>query len=633
MIRNLIFIYLFLLLPMLVYAQYTSTQGRFQVDEIKGCAPFTVNILNTNLITTDQCTGANPCGMFWGDGTPEEQNIFTHTYTQPGTYNLQVLYQTIGFDNIQIVVTPNIPPAFNIFTCGGNEIQVRVTDTNYDGYFIDFGDGTEVQVPQGNVSVSNIYAISGSKTIAVRGKDTNADDNCSSATQQVTAMATLPTPFINTLEVASQSQINLELTTLPNIQYRLEIATNNNTTFQVVQTVYNSITASVTNVNTASNYYCFRLGAFDPCNNTISYSNIICSIDFDAVAQNNQNALSWTTHTAGISGYRLQRNGATILTPTPPTSGFTDTNVTCNLNYCYQLVADYANSSRSFSIVNCVTAFSSDIPTPITNATSTVTATGVEITWQQDPAFQATEYSVFRKEGSGSYALIGKTTSTSFTDAGYTSEQAFCYQISYIDACNNEAPLGTEICMIRFTGELTPENYTSLSWTPYTGWEDGVREYVIEKYSASGQLIQTIVVGPGTTTYLDMDFDPDHQVIRYVIKANANTPGLGQAVSNEIEIKKEPRVIFPTAFTPDSQGPVENEVFKIFTQYIASYELFIFNRWGELIYSTRDKDTGWDGTYKGQDVPDGTYAFTVRLTDLTGHSFTHSASVLLLRKR
>jgi gliding motility-associated-like protein len=626
-------IILLIVLPTLVRAQYTSNLGRFEVDQIKGCAPLTVNILNFNLVTTDECTGDKPCGIFWGDGTPEEQNSAEHTYQQPGTYTLRVLYQTIHFDTIKIVVTPNIPPSFNLFTCGGNEVQVNVTDTNYDGYIIDFGDGTEVQVPQGSVTVNHTYANSNVQTISVRGKDTNADDNCSVNQQNFQPRDALPTPFINELQVVGNNQITLELTTLANIQYRLEMATNNNTTFQLVQTVYNSTTETVNTINTANNFYCFRLGAFDPCNNTTSYSNIICGIDFNAVAQNNQNDLSWTTNTTGIGGYQVLRDDATIGTPAPPTAAFVDTNVICNTSYCYQLIANYTNSSRSISMVNCITAFSSDIPTPITNATSTVTASGVEIAWQQDPAFQAVEYSIFRKEDGGNYQLLGKTTTTSFSDNVYTSEKEFCYQIKYVDACENEAPLGTEICMIRLTGDLTPENYVNLSWTAYTGWENGVSEYVIEKYSAGGQLLQTIPVSAGTTTYLDMEVTPDHQVIHYVIKANPNNPGLGQAVSNAIEIKKEPRVTYPTAFTPDNQGPVDNEVFKIYTQYIASYELFIFNRWGELIYTTRDKDIGWDGTFKGQDVPDGTYAFTVRLTDLTGHTFTHSASVLLLRKR
>nr|MCU0357244.1 gliding motility-associated C-terminal domain-containing protein [Cyclobacteriaceae bacterium] len=125
----------------------------------------------------------------------------------------------------------------------------------------------------------------------------------------------------------------------------------------------------------------------------------------------------------------------------------------------------------------------------------------------------------------------------------------------------------------------------------------------------------------------------DHQVIIYVIKANPVTPGLGQSVSNKITLTKTPLIFYPTAFTPDNQGPVENEVFRVFGQFITSFEMQIFNRWGELIYSSKNIDEGWDGTFRGNDVPEGTYAFIARMKDLTGASFTQSGSVVLLRKK
>jgi gliding motility-associated-like protein len=637
MIKNIAFLIIFLL-PVITQAQYLSIGGRFLVVEQKGCASLTVNIQDTNLKPAEAiCGPGNPCDISWGDNTQEQitTNTAGHTYTQPGTYTLQVLYQNVGFDEITIEVTPNTPPTFNLFTCGGNEVQVRVTDTNYDAYIINYNDGSpEVQVPKGNLAFdSHTFAFGGAKTISVRGKDVNADDNCNAANQNVQAIFTLPAPFINELVVTSNSQIDFEFTTLPNIQYRLEVATNNNTTFQLAQIVYNSITASLTNLRTDDNFYCFRLGAFDPCNNTTTYSNIICSANVDVEAQNNLNEITWISNNSGVSNFTLSRDGAIIGTLAPGTTGLTDNNVTCNNDYCYQLVTNYANSSTSISGIKCVTAFSSDLPTPITNATASVTSTGVQITWQQDPAFQAVEYSVFRREGSGSFQLIGNTLTQSYSDTEYNAETDYCYQISYVDACNNVSPLVNEICLIRLTGSLTPENHTNLTWTPYTGWENGVEEYIIEKYSEDGQLIQTIVVGPGASSYQDTEIIPDQQVIRYVVRAVPNDPGLSPAVSNEIVVIKESKIFYPTAFTPDNQGPVENEVFRVFGQYIGQFEMHIFNRWGEMLFSTNEIDVGWDGTFRGKEQPEGTYVFVARMTDLTGNSFTRSSSVVLLRKK
>ena len=57
------FIILFLLSAVAAQAQYTSRLGRFRVDQIRGCAPLTITITSTNLITTGECTAGKPCLM------------------------------------------------------------------------------------------------------------------------------------------------------------------------------------------------------------------------------------------------------------------------------------------------------------------------------------------------------------------------------------------------------------------------------------------------------------------------------------------------------------------------------------------------------------------------------------------
>jgi len=73
-------------------------------------------------------------------------------------------------------------------------------------------------------------------------------------------------------------------------------------------------------------------------------------------------------------------------------------------------------------------------------------------------------------------------------------------------------------------------------------------------------------------------------------------------------------VIFyvPNAFTPD--GDEFNNIFKpvMTSGYDAlSYQLEIYNRWGELIFESRNADYGWDGTYKGKIVQDGIYVWKI----------------------
>jgi gliding motility-associated-like protein len=613
-------------------AQHVSQGGRFEVNNRKGCASLNVTITNANLITAGFCTGLNPCEMNWGDGTPVQTNVFTHTYAQPGTYTLTVLYQTLGPDQITITVTPNQPPAFEIYTCAGNQVQVRVTDTQYDAYIINYNDASpEVQVPKGSLAVHNhSYGSAGPKSISVRGKDVNAADNCQAASQSFTAMPTLPTSFISELRVTGSTNVEQDFSITNNLLYRLEIATNNNTTFQMMQNVYNQSTVTLSGLRTDDNYYCFRLGTVDRCAGSVTgYSNIICSADLDLTLLSLENQLSWATHPAGISSFNIARNGAPLVSV--PASPYADTDVNCKTTYCYRLTANYANGSRSISAEKCGEAFSANIPTAIQNTTAIINGNEVQLTWQYDPTFTPETFTVYSKPASGPYNLLGNTTATNYIHS-FSVAEPVCYRINYRDICGNSSAPGTDVCPMVLQATLNPDNSINLNWSAYTGWLNNVNHYEVDKYSISGTLLHTFNAGL-TTSLLDNTPDADNQVYRYVVRAIANDAGLPQAVSNVAEIIKEPKLFYPTAFTPDGQGPAENEVFRVFGQYFASFELRIFNRWGELLFVTNNINQGWDGRYQGREQPEGTYAFVARITDLAGRTFTRTGSVVLLRKK
>jgi len=70
----------------------------------------------------------------------------------------------------------------------------------------------------------------------------------------------------------------------------------------------------------------------------------------------------------------------------------------------------------------------------------------------------------------------------------------------------------------------------------------------------------------------------------------------------------------PDAFTPDGDGV--NDVFKPVIQtnfIIMDYDLYIYNRWGEVIWHTKDENLGWDGShYKGSYEPKiGVYSWVI----------------------
>ena len=70
-----------------------------------------------------------------------------------------------------------------------------------------------------------------------------------------------------------------------------------------------------------------------------------------------------------------------------------------------------------------------------------------------------------------------------------------------------------------------------------------------------------------------------------------------------------PLVTVPNAFTPNGDG--RNDTFRAFGVNIANYRLQVFNRWGELIFSSFDPGSGWDGTKNGQDCASDVYVWSI----------------------
>ncbi len=616
-----------------LYAQYTSRLGRFRVDEIKGCVPFTVTIQDTNLITSGECTPGKPCLMSAGNGTPQQQNQFTITYPQAGTFTLSVLYQSIGADDIVITVDQNIQPEFEVYTCSGFQVSIKITDKSYDQYQIDFNnDGiVETTIPNSNnQTASHNYGVAGNFNISVRGKDINAANNCSAKVIPFTSVAALPAPQLTSLTALDANSVRLDFVPQTNIQYKLEIAVNNSTAFQQFQTLYGVNTVTIPNVRPDDNFYCFRLSSFDPCTNTNTYSAPVCSHNVDLSVQNGSNDLTWASGSPGVLSTEIVRNSASyVIIPGAPAL-FNDVDVICKTNYCYQVINIYAGGVRSFSLEKCGEAFTTVNPSAIDNTSTLVGANGVELIWEQDPLFSVEEYAVLRYQGN-LFGVAGKTTTPLFSDTGYTTEGNFCYQINYGDLCGNASQPGDLICPMRLAATINNDNVITLRWNSLRGWRNGVSNYRIEKFDKSGGLMQVINVGTDTT-WVDDQPDAINQVVQYQIIAQSIEAGLVNSVSNRVVVTKEVNLFYPTAFTPDGVGPVENETFTVLGQYIVKLDLKIFDRWGSMVFNT-NKNEPWNGTNNGRALIEGTYVWIARINDLAGRDFSREGTVVILKKK
>lgn len=117
--------------------------------------------------------------------------------------------------------------------------------------------------------------------------------------------------------------------------------------------------------------------------------------------------------------------------------------------------------------------------------------------------------------------------------------------------------------------------------------------------------------------------------ITYTVTATTSAGCKGEA-SVTLKVYKGPDIYVPTAFTPNRDG--KNDVLKPFPVGIKNYTFFrVYNRWGQVIFSTSEFNKGWDGTARGQEQPSGTYVWVVEGFTKENKKISKKGTVALIR--
>ena len=103
--------------------------------------------------------------------------------------------------------------------------------------------------------------------------------------------------------------------------------------------------------------------------------------------------------------------------------------------------------------------------------------------------------------------------------------------------------------------------------------------------------------------------------------------------------KKGGRIRIPNAFTPNVTGPnggysdgLFNDVFRPIMDGVEEFQMQIFDRWGNLIFESNDKNQGWDGYDKnGRLLPAGVYVYKIVMRLSDDQRTTQLGDVTLIR--
>lgn len=88
-------------------------------------------------------------------------------------------------------------------------------------------------------------------------------------------------------------------------------------------------------------------------------------------------------------------------------------------------------------------------------------------------------------------------------------------------------------------------------------------------------------------------------------------------------------ISIPNAFTPNESGI--NDVFRPVAKNVETFEMQIFNRWGQKLFSTNVINNGWDGTFNNADQPMGVYVYDIRIRFLDGRDEYFTGNLHLIR--
>mgnify|MGYP001560805518 CR=1 FL=1 len=180
---------------------------------------------------------------------------------------------------------------------------------------------------------------------------------------------------------------------------------------------------------------------------------------------------------------------------------------------------------------------------------------------------------------------------------------SYCYQIRISDNCGHLSMLSNYGCSIVIRGESlnkkneVPRFKFDLNWDEYLSWKGGVADYELLRAVDTGDLVPLVRIDFNKRTYIDSDLDFDWGGYWFSVLAYE---GVGSedatSRSNDIYLIQPPLVFVPSGVT--SNGDNLNDVFGWSDVFVREFEMKIYNRWGEKVFESTNKNNAWDGNYK-----------------------------------
>lgn len=203
------------------------------------------------------------------------------------------------------------------------------------------------------------------------------------------------------------------------------------------------------------------------------------------------------------------------------------------------------------------------------------------------------------------------------------------------------------------TSEVQQEEYIKVFARPFADFIVSTRVvYIPDQQAIFNNLSENAInyfwdFGDGSTS---TEVDPSHAYTREgfydIMLIATNEFGCADTLFREAEVEaiSGGEVRTPNAFTPSLDGPNSdgtpansgdpsrfNDVFLPRLEGVEKFQMFIYNKWGEMVFESNFKDKGWDGYYKNRLAPAGVYVYKLELRFSDGRDVVKVGDVTLIR--
>lgn len=243
---------------------------------------------------------------------------------------------------------------------------------------------------------------------------------------------------------------------------------------------------------------------------------------------------------------------------------------------------------------------------------------------------KATQFIYYRADNtSNTYREIGRSAANSFTDTNVDiNKEAYCYKVSYIDNTGKQSEMSQAFCSVYLSGNGS----NSIKWTEFSKLQNAEPvDYYIDIVNEDGSINRLTSYKTNNLSADIYDIDGVEQELEmfekakvriraiqpttFKLNANSFTNHPIAVYSNVFTIFPPPTIFLPTAFTPNRDGI--NDEFLAIGKSIVDFEMTISDRWGNIVFESKDIKEGWKGTQIDQSTPSfaGNYVYKIRAKD------------------